>query len=1080
MRVRDQLIVLGVLLCLAVMVWSTRSGPRPPTRRREEPSRVAARTPLESSPGSVAPLQDSSEPPETHGLVFLDPEQTCEIPRRYDQRLLVGVVNRGRARARLQLALVNPHEEIQADFVGPGSRDAPDLGPWISPGEVWTVPLVVHAPDAAPGEYSMTLHMLEPGPEGAHRTYRTARLRVRVMAAAFAVELSLGEPEPGTRVRRLTIRNRGATLEDLDLVPEGGLEGRVRLEPAVRHAHLEGGTSLEVAVRPHLAPGFAGVAGRLRARSGAGETTVNAEFLPPVGQRLFLGRGGATTTAASETRYCASRGYGRTDVGGPDQPGAEPGPADPRGPAELGPAMDLGGTGLEGGRDLSRYPAASRPPSLGTVPGHGETTAPGAVGGPSAPQAPRRLPGDPTSSPPAMPPRGPGPLPPVDLSSLLSDPADTAPDAPSRDVRHRVRDRAVRRVLRAPLALGAALGTSAPHGLPDGDPTRLLVSTGSNDHDMVWSERNHRGLEEVAYSQIAPEGTRARAPVSLSRAGVDAGRPRLATAASGRILVTFLEQGALQVRVSGDRGATWSPPESPRGLGGEIVDHQVAAGAGQLAVAWIEQGLEAALMVARRAELASGSFAVERRSAPEVPWKQVRGLHLDPGGGLHVLAACGNGRVFLLGPEGPPTELPAGTRMASLPGRRAWLGTRDGDRLAVRLLGTEATMAYPLRGLVPATWTLEAGDPDPFVRVHTAAGEHFQVTREEVLRLPSRGAGATQALLAFEVETRWDPRVHRQHHFSLDLNGARVLSMEAAVPQGRFLVPVQPDQLRWDRFGQARNRIEAHARNLNPGHFYQLDRFRLHVRTPVRESFVFAASQAEADSLLEGEPGVNHGTPDLALGLDAAFVLPPRAPASLRLPMSLANRGDALAPAARATARADGVPVASLEIPALRPFELVTLPFEIPLLPGTATLEVLVDAPGDPEDDRLTLHFTSPGAADPTRALVAPARRPAFQELKDVGLAVRVELRLEVPGIQRAFRLPEGVGAALEVTLEDVPGGLDPRVTLYDESGVRLDPGDDGALPRPRGRLVAVIADVDARAADPGVFAAVFRPTATP
>lgn len=1027
-------------------------------------------TPTGTQGVAVDPMPSPMPPelPRDHGLVFVESDPHLRVKRRFDQRFEIAVRNEGTAPQPLRLALQNPHDFLQADFVGPGSRDSEEQPPMVAPGETWTAVLVVHAPAAPPGEVSMAIQLMEDGPGGMRTNYRSARLRVEVLHEDFVVDAEVKDADPATLARRVTIRNNGAALEDLDLVLEGELAGTASIEPTVRHARLASGSSLAITVRPGLVPGFAGIRGELVARTAAGVARWPLAFDPPHGTRLLLARGGSVTTASSQTRYCTNVGRGQTPMGGPSQPGPGPTPRGGGGGAQLGPAWRTTGTGFEGGRELGRYPPARRPPpSPSPEPSPTPEPSP-APARPGDTPTPTPNPGRSVLAPP--PPVEIPPLPPVPTGDLVNE----TPRVDRRAPRPVIPVGVLSRVRRAPLAIGGARGVSSPLGTAPGDPGRPAVSSGDHGVDLLWSEDDARGARALVYSQLARDGRGVRPPVRLTRPGVLPEDATVATAASGRILAAWVADGRIHFRSSEDRGATWAEARELPGFSGEIQGLRLAAAAGYQWVAWVEEGVEAHVFLARRPE-GGRDFRITRVPAPGLEVRSLRGLHVDGAGAPSLLVATEEGSALLRDGE-EPESLPGPARLSQNHGEPGWLGLWGGSEVRLRSLVGTGMSVVPLggRSLPEDGWDLEVGEGGPWVRLHPADGGHWKLTPEEALRLPSRDAGATAALLAFEIKTPWDSRTYRRHRLEVAVNGAPVLTMDEVVPQGRFLVPLPPHQLRWDQLGRPVNLVEVASKKLNPGHYYNLEAFRLHVRSPAREAFVFAADQAAADAWLGDQEGVNHGTEDLALGLATDFMLPPKAPALLALPLVVANRGDSASAPTRLQILANEALVADVSVSSLEPLAHRTLEVPVPLPPDATGLRVLLEAPGDPEDDTIELFFTSPGRPDPAAPARLPARRPPFPNLAAVAPGRRVAVQLSEPGARRAYRIPGAVAATLAVELSDVPPPLSPDVVLYRPDGRRLDPGPDGNYPTPEGPLVAVIADAAPDAADPGEFYATF------
>lgn len=1034
MSLRRSVLAMALVL-VAGAAWMVLRPPAPPA----PPAPTLPPSPAPPSPPSPpeVPAAAGTVPPRVApppGLAFAARRLGLVARRRYDQRLAVAVKNTGSRPQPLRVRLVNPVPTLQADFVGPGANG--EAGPVIGPGETWEAALVVHAPGAVPGEYRMGAELLGPGepPPVLDRV----EVLVTVEAEPFALDLELTGPDPSTLARILTVVNRGARLEDLTIESEGPARGRLRFEPAVRDAVLEAGARLEVRVAPALGPGFAGVAGELVARSGAGTKALAVRFDPPPGTRLFLGRGGSVTTARAATSFCTNRGHGRAPLGGPPHPGPGSGPSGGGGAGTGGGTFDWArtGSGYEGGHEISRYRPADREEPSASAPATAPATGAAASSGAEA---------------------GRGPAPSTDRAWL--GPGSSTGGRPVEDF------------LRIVPALGEAEGASTPMGRGRGGAYRPAAHVGAEGTDLVWTEPAPDGHDQVVYSRLAPDAGTMREPVRLDGPGGAPSDPLVLAEPGGAVLVAWVDGGRVRVRRSLSRGGAFGESETLGLVDTEASELVGAVAGGEFHLAWLQRGTWTSLVLARGR---AGQRPLETQ-ARELP-RGARGpLGLAVGPAGPVLSWTEAGRSVLLEPGAQVPETMAGE--VRLRAGSVLLAEREGSRIRVVEKGTGgAPVDLELGKLAEELedWTLERDRSGPWIRALTREGGHWKVGSDGAMRLPGPSAGPAAAWLQLEVKPAWDPSAYRKHRLEVALNGHELLALAETTPQGRYLLPVRPGELRWDAQGRAVNVVDVKARRLSPGHFYQVDDFALHVRSPAREEFVFAADQGAADRHVAGDPAVNHGKPDLALGIDPDFVMPARPPreGALALTLIVVNRGDGPAPANRLEIEADGKVVEVVPLPALGPFAAHRTALALSLDPEARALGLgLGEGSGESSDDELLLRFTDPAGQDPGRIARAPVRLPPLGASSAVRGA-RTEVRLDSAGVRRAFAIPAGA-RRLTVELDAIPLGLDPVVTLYDTEGNRLDPDPTRRSPSSTGGVVAVIHDASAGAASPDPFFAV-------
>lgn len=1104
---------------LALLVLGCGSQPKP--------SPPPATTTTVRVPATTRPPPPPPPPPVAEtGVAFVEVPTRIPLSRTYDQRVEVLVENRGDAAVAVTGRVVPPGPaSLQLGLVGPGAGVPLPL----APGETRALLLVIHAPEGRPGPHAATLELREVGDAG--RVVARAELAFEVAAPPMTLGLDLGPPHPVTLARTLTIENRGEWIGDLDLRFEGDLTGRAAAEPRVETTQLKEHATLEVDLVPLLVPGTRRIEGVVVLSSGTGEERLEVVFEADPGQRVYLGRGGSVATSRSATRQCTNKRRVDASLGGPHQPGPGPGRSAGGGDesgggaeVEFGPEIAWTGSGYEGGVALARYPEAARaknrdpftpPPGgragptpnapprgpPGPTPRSGEETG---SGDPDlvTPNAPPRGPPGPTPGPwgnapegdadavvPNAPPRGPpGPTPGAWSGEDDDDSDLVPPNAPPRgppgptpgpwggtDPDVSTLDLGLPstrgRLLRAPLALGNETGATRVPGR-DG----MVAAAGPGGTDLTWGARDPRGLPAIAYSRVAPDRRRVRAPVHLNAPGEAATDPALASAGDAITAAWREPSRGIVIRRSADGGASFGAPV-PLSLPFEEAGAPgVARSSDAEVVAWKVPGPDPELRVATR----TSAEPMTLRALPALPGSLAPDVALSDSGTPYVLDRGPTAsRLHVLGAEKESSrDLPPGARLRGSAAAGTWLATREGTRFRIEPAagGAARELALPAGTPAIARWELGLAPDAPWIRLETADGQNLALG-DELLRLPSASAGTTDALLAFELEPQWSPQAYRQHSLTVTLNGHPVLELTDAVPQGRFLVPVPRHLLRWDHAGRGDNRVVVHTRELSGGNYYQVSRFALHQRAPVRERYVVATSQAEADARVAAQEGVNHGRPDLALGVRPGYAFPALAPETggMEVALQVMNRGDARSAPARLRVRADGTDIATVDVPALDPFRLHDLPVRVAPPPDTGVLEFELEAPGDDEDDALRLDFVRSPKADPARQVAAPRRLDRLPPATDVTRGASYPVALAAPGARHVFRLAGAPPGGLDVALDGVPRELEPVVALLDAAGKRLEPDRaTGRWPDPGGALLVTLQELRPEVSHPDGFTITF------
>ncbi len=216
------------------------------------------------------------------GLAFAERAFEAKVERDYDQKCLVRVVNNGDRPATLTLRVVSEQKDLLVGFVGEGT---PEKRVDLDPAEFRDVALGISAQDAT--EETYRFHVSLEGISGNEAVSDAAPVTVHVRMPRIDFEVTVGDADPGTLARAVTLVNKGETISDLSLVLDGERAERAVLTPAVSHARLEAGRSLNFVVSPHLEPGWTDFDVALRVRGVHVKKEFALAFALPPGKRIF-------------------------------------------------------------------------------------------------------------------------------------------------------------------------------------------------------------------------------------------------------------------------------------------------------------------------------------------------------------------------------------------------------------------------------------------------------------------------------------------------------------------------------------------------------------------------------------------------------------------------------------------------------------------------------------------------------------------------------------------------------------------------------------------------------------------------
>jgi hypothetical protein len=259
------------------------------------------------------------------------------------------------------------------------------------------------------------------------------------------------------------------------------------------------------------------------------------------------------------------------------------------------------------------------------------------------------------------------------------------------------------------------------------------------------------------------------------------------------------------------------------------------------------------------------------------------------------------------------------------------------------------------------------------------------------LLVPSLAGNVTDANLIVHFGLTSERWYYRPHDLWLFANDIPVGGFSHAIPEGRYLFPLNPHQVFTSAGRPETNRVAIRSWHDNSGHYKVASDYQIVTRTAWSEWFAYAADEAEVRKAAEG-PGVNHDKPDLAV-LANALDLPAEPPKDGRTDFAVvvANLGEAASASARLVMLHEGKTLAQAAIPPMPPGERVTATMRLDGRVPSIAFKLEQDRPDfNPDNDTLTLHLWSDQdpalAKNPTASVVqAPTAdfgQPRGQDLK--------------------------------------------------------------------------------------------------
>ncbi|MBI4286474.1 MAG: leucine-rich repeat domain-containing protein [Chloroflexi bacterium] len=223
-----------------------------------------------------------------NGITFSQRNYDFTINRDYDQRVTLTVSNSDSVPHQLTLEVESLPIDLAVGFVGGGSVDQPIV---LQPGESRNVILAFHAQDAQLLDYKLVIRLTASSVQPIY-DYATVNLHIFVPVIDFTLTELATNPTNLTKTVRLT--NNGDPVTDFMVYGDEVLSNGVLFQPAVSHAYLGRGQSLDFNVSPILTPDFAGLQGNIIAAGAGKQVALPLDFTLPEGKRVYIGSARAT------------------------------------------------------------------------------------------------------------------------------------------------------------------------------------------------------------------------------------------------------------------------------------------------------------------------------------------------------------------------------------------------------------------------------------------------------------------------------------------------------------------------------------------------------------------------------------------------------------------------------------------------------------------------------------------------------------------------------------------------------------------------------------------------------------------
>ncbi len=207
---------------------------------------------------------------------------------------------------------------------------------------------------------------------------------------------------------------------------------------------------------------------------------------------------------------------------------------------------------------------------------------------------------------------------------------------------------------------------------------------------------------------------------------------------------------------------------------------------------------------------------------------------------------------------------------------------------------------------------------------------------------------------------------YRPHTVLVSLNDSWLQWFHETVPDGQYLLRVDPSQVFTSSGEPVTNRVAVKSWHMNAGHYSVNSDYKLTVRTAWSEYFAFAASPEEVIQAAGKDRTVNHDQPDLAL-LANSLDLPVQPPKTRNVdfPITIANLGEGISRAAKVVMLNGNDVLAEVDVPPLQPGQQRIVAMRLDgWLPSVQFVIRQPETDFDPSNDTLDLRLWGSGNKD--------------------------------------------------------------------------------------------------------------------
>lgn len=237
---------------------------------------------------------------------------TLEIERDYNQDCMIAIKNHGPGMAELRMSATPREADILASFVGRGTTEWHEVGTTVGipEGETWELPILLHADRSTKGLYEIDLQASLP--DGT-KTYHTVKVKVirSELNLSTRWENAGSELDEARLARWLIIKNEGNTVvSDLAVTfkHEGTIaDEKLQWSEMIERYQLAPNHILRVKIAPRLYPAFTELQGELVLTGIDQQHVVPYLVKVPDGKQIFVTLSRTTRSSSGKGKRCTNR-----------------------------------------------------------------------------------------------------------------------------------------------------------------------------------------------------------------------------------------------------------------------------------------------------------------------------------------------------------------------------------------------------------------------------------------------------------------------------------------------------------------------------------------------------------------------------------------------------------------------------------------------------------------------------------------------------------------------------------------------------------------------------------------------------